>query len=114
MSSLLRGFILKQLGIQEIIDDTLRDLAGADPEIIKLLMPKRYAPVDSKQELLNLAKQLGINAEIKDSKEPIDEVRRATAISSNVTPLNIENPLDVLWQIAMHFKGDINANNKNS
>ncbi|WP_410545640.1 hypothetical protein [Acidianus sp.] len=50
--------------------------------------------------------------EIKESKEPIDERRRATAISSNMSPINIEDPIEVLWKIAERFKGDGLENRK--
>lgn len=99
MSFILRTFLIKQLGLDEVVDDVVKDMFGESPEVLKLLMPKRYAPMDLTQELINLAKQFGI--EVKEAKGEIDEVRRAAAIAANVTPLNVENPAEVLWQIAM-------------
>jgi hypothetical protein len=90
------------------IEDAIKDAIGitSDKDLLNLIKAKPFAPLDSKTELLNLIKELNLKIEINDSKDPVDPIRKATAISSNVKPLDIENPIDVLWEIGQRFKGE--------
>lgn len=106
------SWILRKYFLKEIFDEIEKDLT-LDPEILRLIMPIKYPQLNGVEELKKMIKELGIEGiEIKESKEPIDERRRATAISSNMSPINIEDPIEVLWKIAEHFKGDGLENRK--
>ncbi|MUM65054.1 hypothetical protein D1867_07345 [Acidianus infernus] len=106
------SWILRKYFFKEIFDEIEKDLA-LDPEILRLIMPVRYPQRNGVEELKKMIRELGIeDIEIKESKEPIDERRRAAAISSNMSPINIEDPVEVLWKIAERFKGDGLGNRK--
>jgi len=77
----------------------------SDKDFLDLIIIRPSPPSNSKEELMKLIKNLGLDIEIRDSKNTIDPIRRSTAISANVTPLDIENPIEVLWKIGEHFKG---------
>ncbi len=103
MSFLIR-YIFKQSGIEDTIKEAVEEIIS-DKDFLDLASIKPTPPSNSKEELKKLIKSLGLDIEIRDSRSSIDLTRRSTAISSNVTPLDIDNPIEVLWKIGEHFKG---------
>ncbi|MCW1302500.1 MAG: RNase L inhibitor [Candidatus Rehaiarchaeum fermentans] len=103
MSSFLLRFILKQLGLDEILDEVTREMVSG-AQINKLLIRRKYSIMDSFSILNEILNSYNINLNIEKSDAVIDERRRLSAIASNSTPLNIKNPEEVLWTIAQTIK----------
>lgn len=105
MSFFIKRFLFKELGLDEILNEINREMFDEGAEALSLIFPRKPPMINSKAELVSLVRQLGIDVEIKESNAPIDDRRKAAAIAANMTPLNVENGLDILWQIAMKFRG---------
>lgn len=102
MSSFLLRFFLKQLGIDDVIDEVKRELLY--DEVSKILN-KRYSRIDSISILNEILSSYGINLNIKVKEDnKVDDVRRMAAIAANTTPINIDDPEEVLWKIAQSIK----------
>lgn len=95
------------MGVQDSLNEIVKEL-NLDDDIRELLSFKFVPPMNSRSELLDLAKRIGLDLELKESKGSVDLVRRSTALSSNVIPLDVDDPVEVLWRVAQHFKGDLN------
>ncbi|MEM1599216.1 MAG: RNase L inhibitor [Sulfolobaceae archaeon] len=101
----MKGFftylIYKYSGLSEIIKE-INNSINIDPYILRLIRPHKYPPKDSMEILKELLSIANINdVEIKRSVNAnVDLRRKMAAIAANVTPLEIENPEEILWKIA--------------
>ncbi|ABP95120.1 hypothetical protein HA72_0948 [Metallosphaera sedula] len=100
--NLLR-FLIKYTGIDSTIKEAINDAIGSDPEALKLLYPRRAPPIDGTSEMLKIAENLGIKVQ-KSERSQVDLRRLAAAQAANVTPIEVKNPEDVLWEIAQRFR----------
>ena len=97
----MSSFLFRLLGLDKLVDDLSKDL---DESIKELISPVYFDKDDSVSILKDLLARYGVNLEIKESKGVIDERRRLTSLASNVTPLSIEKPEEVLWNFAQAIK----------
>ena len=88
------GILPRILGIDEIVksfEDNLR--------ILEIFNVKRERE-DSLELLKRLADLYNVNLEVKKAQRAIDDKEKLTSLASNVIPLEIENPEEVLWALA--------------
>jgi len=97
----MSSFLFRILGVDKLVGDLSKDL---DESIKELISPIYFDKEDSVSILKDLLTRYGVNLEIKESKEIIDETRRLTSLASNVTPLSIERPEEALWNLAQAIK----------
>ncbi|BFH73942.1 hypothetical protein SJAV_18860 [Sulfurisphaera javensis] len=93
----MSSFLFRLLGVDEIIKDI-------EEKTKELIYPLKLQRENSLELLKELLKNYNVNIELKESNKPVDEARRLTALASNLTPLSIENPEEVLWQLAQAIK----------
>ncbi|QIW23902.1 RNase L inhibitor [Sulfolobus sp. S-194] len=93
----MSDFLFRFLGVDKIVKNI-------EEETRKIIYPIKISRDDSLSILKEILKEYNINIELKESGSLIDERRRLTSIASNMTPLNVENPEDILWQIAQAIK----------
>ncbi|EZQ02113.1 MULTISPECIES: hypothetical protein [Acidianus] len=111
MSFILRLFA-KYSGIDEAIKTVANELErtiNEDQEVIRLLYPGSWQKSNGVEELKKLAESAGVKVELKQGVV-LDPVRRSTALSSNMTPVEVENAVDILWEIAKKFGVKLGSN----
>lgn len=59
--------------------------------------------MDGTRELLRIADSMGIKVQRSENAR-IDPRRLAAAQAANVTPIEVENAEDILWEIAQRFR----------
>ncbi|WCM36409.1 hypothetical protein [Saccharolobus islandicus] len=102
----MSGFLLRILGVDKMISDITKVLdENVRQSVRELIYPVITEREDSVLILKEILREYNLNLEIKENRNiRISETRRLAALASNVTPLNIENPEDVLWKLAEAIK----------
>ncbi|SAI84833.1 hypothetical protein [Saccharolobus solfataricus] len=102
----MSGFLLRILGFDKMISDITKVLDEDVKQSVKeLIYPVIREREDSISILKEILREYNLNLEIKENRNiRISESRRLAALACNVTPLNIENPENILWKLAETIK----------
>jgi hypothetical protein len=92
------GILSRILGIDEIVKSFEENLRAL--EVFNLKRERE----DSLELLKRIANLYNVNLDVKKVQRTLDDKERLTSLASNVTPLEIEKPEEVLWELAQAIK----------